>query len=91
MNDAQKCERPAGTRADAKENAESERIVDEGFANCKAVATLQAQFALLGHEMTLARHGTNRAICSVVRHGQRRTFSHPHDLRGYLAQLGDGR
>jgi len=91
VNDAQKCERPAGTRADAEENAESVRIVDDSFANSKAVATLQAQFALLGHEMTVTRQGNGRAICSVARHGQRRTFCHAHDARGFLAQLRDAR
>jgi hypothetical protein len=91
VNDTQKRERPEGSRANAEESTERERIVDDTFADCKAISTLQAQFALLGHEMTVARHGTNRAICSVVRHGQRRTFSHVHDLRGFLAQIGDVR
>ena len=55
----------------------------------KEIATLQAQFALLGHTLRTSKLADDgRVTYTVSRWGQSRCFSHVHDLQAFLTQIG---
>jgi hypothetical protein len=55
----------------------------------KSLATIQAQFALLGHTLqTSKRANDGRVTYTVSRWGQSRCFTSTHDLQAFLAQIG---
>lgn len=55
----------------------------------KPYATLQAQFALLGHSLQHTRRADDGKITYVVsRWNQARFFSHLNDVRAFLTQIG---
>ena len=59
------------------------------MTDTKRFATLQAQFALHGHTLqALARADDGRVSYTVSRWGQSRSFTHWHDMEGFLAQIG---
>lgn len=55
----------------------------------KQYATLQAQFALLGHSLQHTRRADDgRPTFIVSRWNQSRFFSHLNDVRAFLTQIG---
>ncbi|WP_096699137.1 hypothetical protein [Polaromonas sp. AER18D-145] len=55
----------------------------------KQYATLQAQFALLGHSLQHTRRADDGRVTFVVsRWNQSRFFSHLNDVRAFLTQIG---
>ena len=55
----------------------------------KPYATLQAQFALLGHSLQHTRRADDGRVTYVVsRWNQARFFSHLNDVRAFLAVIG---
>ena len=64
-------------------------IVASGEINSKSYATLQANFALLGHVLQHNRRTDDGRFTFVVeRWGQARCFTHLHDVRAFLTQIG---
>lgn len=54
----------------------------------KPYATLQAQFALLGHSLQYNRRADDGRVTFIVsRWNQARFFSHLNDVRAFLAQI----
>lgn len=55
----------------------------------KPYSTLQAQFALLGHTLQHNRRAIDGRVMFIVsRWNQARCFSHLHDVRAFLTQIG---
>ena len=65
------------------------RILSAGDADCKHFATLEALFALRGYSLRRSHRADDGRITYFVElWTQARVFSHPHDVRAYLAQIG---
>ena len=91
MSAPQKSESPGGTGQVANLKTDTTSLTTaENLGNSqKQIATLRAQFALLGHTLqTSKRADDGRVTYAVSRWGQSRCFSHVHDLQAFLVQLG---
>ncbi|RYE41613.1 MAG: hypothetical protein EOP24_36170 [Hyphomicrobiales bacterium] len=60
----------------------------EAFLDDKSIATLKAQFALIGHELIVVRMADGRRYFEVRRWGQARMFSSIHGVEGFRRQIG---
>ena len=91
MSARQESESPGGTGqyANLKTNRTSLTTAENLGNSQKQIATLQAQFALLGHTLqTSKRADDGRVTYAVSRWGQSRCFTSTHDLQSFLAQIG---
>ncbi len=91
MSAAFKSESQSGDwlNANLKTDAASLTTAENSGNSQKQIATLQAQFALLGHTLqTTKRADDGRLTYTVSRWGQSRCFTSTHDLQAFLAQIG---
>ncbi len=89
MNAPQKSECPLAGGQVAEETKERTAIVAPSEAMGKEYATLQAEFAFLGHCLGHSRRADDgRVTFTVSRWGQARNFSHLGDVRAFLAAIG---
>lgn len=88
MSAAYKSERPSGDGQIAEQSTDTATLSPAESLG-KPYATLQAQFALLGHSLQHTRRaGDGRPTFIVSRWNQSRFFSHLNDVRAFLAQIG---
>ena len=84
----QKAQSPGATGQSADETKDTAIFAPAEPAD-KQFATLQAQFAMLGHSLTRShRADDGRITYTVSRWGQSRAFGHWHDVRAFLVQIG---
>lgn len=84
----QKAQSPGATGQSADETKDTAIFALAEPAD-KSFATLQAQFAMRGHSLTRShRADDGRITYTVSRWGQSRAFSHWHDVRAFLVQIG---
>ena len=91
MSAPQKSESPGGTGqvANLKTDTASLTTAENSGNSQKQIATLQAQFALLGHTLqTSKRADDGRETFLVSNWGQSRCFTHLHDVQAFLNQIG---
>ena len=91
MSAERKSGSPGGTGQNAHLKTDTSSLSgSENSGNTqKVIATLRAQFALRGHTLQINRRADDgRTTYSVSRWGQSRCFSHVHDLRAFLNQIG---
>ncbi len=91
MSAAQKSECPGGTGQNANLKTDTSSLSgSENSGNTqKQISTLRAEFALRGHVLQINRRADDGRVTYVVsRWGQSRCFSHVHDLRAFLNQIG---
>lgn len=88
MSAAQKSESPGGTGQVANLKTDAASLPTAQNLS-KQIATLQAQFALLGHTLqTSKRADDDRVSYTVSRWGQSRCFTSTHDVQAFLNQIG---
>ena len=91
MSAAHKSESPGGTGqvANLKTDTASLTTAENSGNTQKQIATLQAQFALLGHTLqTSKRADDGRVTYTVSRWGQSRCFTCTHDLQAFFVLIG---
>ena len=91
MSTGRKSERPSGDGqyANLKTDTASLTTAENSGNSQKQIATLQAQFALLGHTLqTSKRADDGRETYVISRWGQSRCFTSTHDLQAFQAQIG---
>lgn len=87
MNAAHKSECPAATGQNAKQKTSTATVAPAENLG-KPYATLQAQFALLGHSLQHTRRADDGRVTFIVsRWNQARFFSHLNDVRAFLTQI----
>ena len=88
MRQPQKAKCRSGERQDAEQVTDTKTLTLPGNLG-KPYATLQAQFALLGHSLQHNRRADDGRVTFIVsRWNQARFFSHLHDVRAFLNQIG---
>ena len=88
MSAPQKSESPGGTGQVANHKTDAASLPTAQNLS-KQIATLQAQFALLGHTLqTSKRADDDRVSYTVSRWGQSRCFTSTHDVQAFLNQIG---
>lgn len=86
MTNPQKSKSREGSPANADTKTDPP-IISQSLPDDKTLATLRAQFALLGHTMRVTRNTDQRRMVVVERWGYSRVFTHGHDVQAFLNQL----